>query len=84
MDDLPEPIKDLAEEIGGKAGSTRWEVFTAVFGWGAAFCLLGMLAASMLGLGKVTFYATVGFSTLFGIAFKRDLKKLVSNASWTK
>ncbi|MBB3267713.1 hypothetical protein FHW79_005378 [Azospirillum sp. OGB3] len=80
MDDLPDPVKDIAEEVGGSPGSHRWELITAIFGWGAVFCLLGLLVANMLGFDKITTYATAGFSTLLGIAFKRDIKKLLTRS----
>lgn len=84
MDDLPDPVKDIAEEIGGKPGSHRWEAITAVFGWGAAFCLIGLLAASIFGLQQFASYALAGFSALFGIAFKRDIKKLFKSGRLTR
>ncbi|CAO3439717.1 DUF4145 domain-containing protein [Azospirillum argentinense] len=40
MDDLPDPVKDIAEVVGGSTGSHRWELITAIFGWGAVFFLL--------------------------------------------
>ena len=67
-----------SEEIGGgKPGSHRWEVVTAVFGWTAAFALSGWLLATIFGAsdaGKLLFSI---FTGAIAIVLKRDIIRVL-------
>lgn len=76
LDPLLEIIKFVAGKVGGKPGAQRWEVVTAIFGWGALFSLVGWFIASLLGYAKAAGWLFAAFGFLFGIAWKRDLIKL--------
>lgn len=61
----------------GRPGSRRWEIVTALFGWVAVFALLGWLIAKFAGLEDTAGWLSSLFGACFGVAFKRDLVKLL-------
>lgn len=79
MQEIPEPLKDLAEELGAPVGGRRWEMVTAVLGWGAAASLTAFLAATMLGFADLAKAAFAAFGFLFGVAFKRDVQRILTS-----
>jgi hypothetical protein len=76
MDPLLEIIKFLSTRLGGKPGTYKWEVVTAIFGWAAAAALLSGLVASLVGFSSVASWTISVFSAAMTIALKRDLTRI--------
>ncbi len=75
--ELPDPLDHAAGRIGGRPGSSRWEIVTALFGWTAVFAFPAWFIASWLGSGEMAAWLFGLASGALGIALKRDLLKLL-------
>lgn len=84
IEDVKDAIEQAGSKIGGPVGSKRWELVTALFGWSALLALVGFVAAFFLGLSDIAKWAVAVFCFAFGIAFKRDVLRLLLTGRMTR